>query len=70
MFHLLKSHHQAIKFKDYLQTGVTCALVKLVTGSHTALHYMLLKIYVKSNVIVKIQVALRQTLILTAKVCR
>jgi hypothetical protein len=70
MFQLLKSHHQAIKFKDYLQTGVTCALVQLVTGFYRALHCMLLKIYVKSNVIIKFQVELRQTLILKAKVCR
>jgi hypothetical protein len=70
MFQLLKGHHQAIKFKDYLQTAVTCAPVQLVTGSHTALHCMLLEIYVKSNVTIKTEMELRQTLILTAKVCR
>jgi hypothetical protein len=58
MFQLLKSHHQAEKFKDLFTNSYLCELVWLVTGSQTALHGMLFKIHVKSKVIITIQVKL------------
>jgi hypothetical protein len=58
MFQLLKSHHQAVKFKDYFKNRYYMCTGLARYGIPYGLHCMLSKIYVKSKVIIRIQVKL------------